>query len=204
MKQFFKALGVIMIVLLAVSVAINMHVILTTRSRVKNVAAYGEKGSFDCIFVLGASIINNSVPSVMLRDRLDVAIEAYKAGLAPVIIMSGDHRSDDYNEPEAMKQYAMERGVPEDAILLDHGGVSTYNSIRYLEKNFKMSRVLLVTQRYHLYRALYIAKAMDLDAGGADAALQPYSTAVFNFFREYLARIKDFGAVLLHVESSDL
>ena len=203
MRKKAKIFRRIVLVFLVMCFLINFYLIHTTAGRIRK-ADEMQSEHFDCVLVLGASIINNSVPSIMLRDRLNVAIRAYEMGLTDTIIMSGDHRSDDYNEPEVMKQYAISMGVPEEAIILDHEGTSTFNSILYLQRNYSDRRVLIVTQKYHLYRALFIAEAKGVDAYGLDAALQKYSSAAYNTVREFFARIKDFGSVMFNLTKSDI
>ena len=203
MRKRAKVFRRIFLFVLVMCFLINFYMIHATAGRIRK-AGELQNEHFDCALVLGASIIDNKVPSIMLRDRLNVAIQANENGLTDTIIMSGDHRSDDYNEPEVMKQYAISRGVPEEAIILDHEGTSTFNSIRYLQRNYGDRRVLIVTQKYHLYRALFIAEARGVDAYGLDAAVQRYSSAVYNTVREFFARIKDFGSVMFNLTKSDI
>ena len=146
-------------------------------------------GSYDCILVLGCMVYGDQ-PSAMLRDRLDRAIELYKAGASDRLLMSGDHGRADYDEVHAMKRYAMAQGVPEEAIFLDHAGFSTYESMYRARDVFAVRRPLIVTQRYHLYRAVYDARRLGLDADGAAAAPNEYCKT-YNDLRELLARSKD-------------
>ncbi|MBE6661968.1 MAG: SanA protein [Ruminococcaceae bacterium] len=150
------------------------------------------KGSFDVIVVLGAGVRPGGVPSDMLRDRLEVGNELYFAGYADKILMSGDHMSPDYDEVGVMKRYAIEAGVPTDAIYLDHAGLSTYDSLWRLANIFEAKKVLIVTQSYHLPRALYLARAFGINAYGLSADLRPYRSQTYRDIREILARGKDF------------
>lgn len=151
----------------------------------------------DCIIILGASVKNGDTPSPMLRDRLDKGIELYKAGAAPKILMSGDHGSEYYNEVGVMKQYAIAQGVPSEDIFLDHAGFSTYESMYRAAEVFGAKRVLIVTQSYHLTRAVYDARALGLDAYGVAAAPIKYGGQTVRNIREYLAISKDFVMTLL-------
>ena len=111
----------------------------------------------DCILVLGAQVKPDGTPSTMLADRLDTAIKLYKDGVAPKILMSGDDGQVEYNEVKIMLEYAKEHGVPAKDIFLDHAGFSTYESVYRAQYIFGVKKMIIVTQKYHEYRALYIA-----------------------------------------------
>lgn len=145
----------------------------------------------DCILVLGCGLRTDGYPSHMLCDRLDTAIEAYRMGLAPKLLMSGDHGREHYDEVNAMKDYAMERGVPSEDIFMDHAGFSTYESMYRAKDVFGCSRVIVVTQTYHLYRALADARAMGMEAAGISADLRSYMRQWYFDIREVAARVKD-------------
>lgn len=121
----------------------------------------------DCILVLGAKVKKDGSPSYMLKDRLDLAIALYKAKAAPKLLLSGDHGQVRYDEVNAMKQYAMERGVPKEDLFLDHAGFSTYDSVYRAKEIFQAQTVIVVTQSYHQYRALYGCGKMGIAAWGA-------------------------------------
>ena len=150
-------------------------------------------GEYDCILVLGAGVWSGGRPSHMLSDRLDVAIDAYNAGAAPKLLMSGDHGRKEYDEVNVMKDYAIEAGVPSEDVFMDHAGFSTYESIYRARDVFLAKRVLIVTQGYHLYRALYVARSLGLEAEGIAADLRPYRGQLRYDLREVLARCKDFA-----------
>lgn len=145
----------------------------------------------DCILVLGCGLRRDGEPSHMLSDRLDTAIEAYRMGLAPKLLMSGDHGRAEYDEVNAMKEYAMERGVPSSDIFMDHAGFSTYESMYRAKAIFQCERVVVVTQRYHLFRALADARAMGMEATGIRADVRPYARQWYFSLREAAARVKD-------------
>ncbi len=150
------------------------------------------KDTYDCIIVLGAGVRKDGTPSPMLKDRLDKGIELYNQGLAPKIIMSGDHGQHRYDEVNTMKKYAINKGVPSEDIFMDHAGFSTYESI-YRERDvFEVKKAIIVTQKYHMYRALYIADKLGLEAYGVPAEDIKYSGQSGRDFRETLARTKDF------------
>lgn len=153
------------------------------------VRIYGSM-DFDCILVLGAGLKDDGTPSPMLFDRIAVADYLYKSNVCDKIIMSGDHTGN-YNEVAAMKQQAMDNGVEGKNIFLDHQGYSTYESIWRAKEVFGAKRILIVSQEYHLYRALYIADQLGIDAIGVSADLREYSGSVRYEAREVLARFKD-------------
>ena len=151
--------------------------------------------TYDVILILGCGVKKNGEPSDMLQDRLLTGSALYQAGAAPHILLSGDNEHDDYNEIAAMKSVCLEAGVPEEAILTDRYGLSTYDSIARARKLYGVERAVIVTQTYHLYRALYIAGKMDMEAIGVDADIRTYRMQTYRDLREVLARCKDFFAV---------
>lgn len=147
--------------------------------------------SGDCILVLGCGLRRDGYPSQMLRDRLDTAIEAYRMGLAPKLLMSGDHGQADYDEVNAMKDYAMEKGIPSEDIFMDHAGFSTYESMYRAKAIFHCERIIVVTQNYHLYRAIANARAMGMEVSGISANRRTFTGQWFFSLRESVARVKD-------------
>ena len=128
----------------------------------------------------------------MLEDRLNEGIKLYKEGISSKIIMSGDHGRKDYDEVNIMKKYAIEQGVPSEDIFMDHAGFSTYESIYRAREIFKVNKIIIVTQKYHLYRALYIANKLGIETYGVNADPRRYVGAAYREVREILARNKDF------------
>lgn len=151
---------------------------------------------FDCIIVLGCGVRLSGEPSPMLHDRLRRGVSLYEHGAAPKLLMSGDHGSESYNEVAVMKLYAVDNGVPPENVFMDHAGFSTYETMVRAKEVFCAQRVLIVTQEYHLYRALYIANAIGLDAYGVSADYRDYSGQFYRDVREVLARVKDFGTTI--------
>ncbi len=146
----------------------------------------------DCIIVLGCQVKGNGKPSDMLKDRLTRGIELYKSGAAPKIIMSGDHGRKEYDEVGTMKQYAINAGVPSEDIFMDHAGFSTYETVYRAKEIFGADKVVIVTQEYHLYRSLYIAKKLGIKAYGVSSDYHTYIGQSMREYREILARCKDF------------
>ena len=150
--------------------------------------------SYDCVLVLGAGVWGNS-PSHMLEERLNRGIEVYNTGCTDRILMSGDHGREEYDEVNVMKGFAVDSGVEADTVFMDHAGFSTYESMYRARDVFGVNKVIIVTQKYHLYRAVYNARKLGLDAYGVAADGQ-YNYDIFvrtyNNSREALARCKDF------------
>lgn len=158
----------------------------------------------DCIIVLGCQVRSDGTPSHMLSDRLDRAIALYKAGAAPKIIMSGDHGQTDYDEVNTMKQYAIDAGVPSEDIFMDHAGFSTYETVYRAKEIFGVKKAIIVTQQYHLYRALYIAECFDMECYGVSSDYRTYTGQFKREVREVLARCKDFLTTIIKPEPTFL
>ena len=146
----------------------------------------------DCILVLGAGVYSSGQPSPMLNDRLDYGIRLYKVGAAPKILMSGDHGREEYDEVNVMKKYAIECDVPSQDVFMDHAGFSTYESLYRARDVFEAEKVVIVTQKYHMYRALYISDQLGLDAYGVCSDPRQYAVQWYRDLREIAARAKDF------------
>ncbi len=150
----------------------------------------GEK-AYDCVLVLGCRVYDNGRLSPMLEDRMQVAVDLMAQGVSDRLLVSGDHATDEYDEVGAMKAYAVEHGVDSSAVFEDHDGYSTYDSIARLKTVYGARRAVIVTQKYHLHRALHLAESMGIEAVGVSADLQPYSRQASYDFREIFARCKD-------------
>ncbi len=150
--------------------------------------------TYDVILILGCGVKENGEPSDMLEDRLKTGASLYQAGAAPKVLLSADHESDDYNEIAVMKKFCLDAGIPEEAILCDRYGLSTYDSIVRAVSLLNIDSAIVVTQKYHLYRALYIADKMGMEAVGVDADIRTYRLQWYRNLREVLARCKDFYA----------
>lgn len=144
-----------------------------------------------CILVLGCAVWVDNQPSPMLRDRLDTAIALYKAGAAPKLLLSGDNSIAEYSEPECMLQYTLAQGVPPEDIFLDYAGFSTYESVYRSHAVFRADRLIVVTQKYHLFRALKACNALGIDTLGVASNQQKYAGRQYREAREVLARCKD-------------
>ncbi|MEG0430095.1 MAG: ElyC/SanA/YdcF family protein [Anaerovoracaceae bacterium] len=170
-------------------VGINFYVVFVGGNEIKDDVSIHKA---DCILVLGAAVRPNGEPSPMLKERLDKGIELYFSGKAKKLLLSGDNGQVNYNEVKAMYKYVHGRGVAPKDIFLDHAGFSTYDSMYRARDVFNAKKIIIVTQKYHLYRAVYIAKELGLDVEGAKADKQRYIGQSGRDFREILARDKDF------------
>lgn len=163
-----------------------------------------ELADMECILVLGCKVGANGIPSHMLEDRLRQGVALYDLGAAPKLLMSGDHGTVEYDEVDAMKHYAVDANVPSCDVFMDHAGFSTYESVYRAKEVFGVQRVIIVTQEYHLYRALMIARQMGLDAYGVASDYRTYVGQTSRDIREILARVKDFGMTVFWPEPTYL
>ena len=195
-KKIIKLIIIVVFCLVAIGTAslfiIDGYVKKISDNSIISADAAAKLKDRDCIIVLGCKVKSDGSLSHMLRDRLIRATELYNAGAAPKLLMSGDHGQTKYNEVGAMKNYAIENGVPKENVFMDHAGFSTYETIYRAKEVFEAKKVIIVTQEYHLYRALYIAKRLGLDAYGVSCDLNTYAGQSVRDFREILARNKDF------------
>ena len=158
----------------------------------------------DCILVLGCLVKDDGSPSAMLQDRLRRAVELYDLGAAPKLLMTGDHGRENYDEVATMKQYAMDAGIASENVFMDHAGFSTYESIYRAKEIFQAKKILIVTQEYHLYRAIYIANRLGLEAYGVSSDYRTYVGQSMRNVREVLARVKDCGTCIFKPEPTYL
>jgi SanA protein len=124
--------------------------------------------------VFGAGLTRDGRPTNVLRDRVEAAAHLYFAGKVEKILMSGDNRFSNYNEPGAMRAYALSLGIPDQAIVLDYAGRRTYDTCYRAKAIFGVQQALLVTQNFHLPRARYLCNALGIQADGVSADLHPY------------------------------
>ncbi|HZG58789.1 SanA/YdcF family protein [Paenibacillus sp.] len=150
----------------------------------------------EAIVVLGARVYSETSVSPMLHDRLETGLALYEAGKAPKIIVSGDNGQAHYDEVNAMKRFLLDRGVPPEDIFMDHAGFSTYESMYRARDVFGVRKAIVVTQGYHLKRAVYVGRALGIDAFGVASDPREYVGAARYEAREKLARAKDF--LLVH------
>lgn len=195
MKRKYKTvIFVILVTVLLIGIAVvslSVYMVKTTEKSIFTADTFKNSEKADCVLILGAGV-KDGKPKPMLRDRLLTGIELYKSGAAKKIIMSGDHGRADYDEVNVMRAFALEQGVKAEDIFLDHAGFSTYDSVYRAKNIFGAENLIIVSQKYHLYRALYIAKKLDVKAAGVSADLNTYGGQLKRDIREIIARDKDF------------
>ena len=175
----------------AVVLIVNGYVVHSTKSQIIEPAAAAAMEDVDCILVLGCRVYDDGTPSHMLEDRLRRSVELYHMGAAPKLLMSGDHGRQEYDEVGAMKRYAIAEGIDSGDVFMDHAGFSTYESLYRAKEIFGVKKVIIVTQGYHLHRALYIARTLGLEAYGVESNYRSYAGQFMRQIREILARNKD-------------
>ena len=192
-KKLIAAIAACMSVAFLAVVIINLGVVYKTDEDIRKTDELDS--GYDCILVLGAGLRYDGTPSDMLADRLKTAIALYKSGVSDIILLSGDCSGEDYDEVAAMYNYCVSFGVPMSALVRDDFGFSTYESIYNANEN-GYETMVIVTQKYHLHRALYIANSFDIEAVGVSSDLRGYRNQIYREVREHVARVKDFLMVL--------
>ncbi len=199
MKKFFrfilKVFSAILRVVLAfalICLAMNGAICISSYNKVVSDADGLDGVTNDCIVVLGCAVYSDGSLSAMLQERLDKAIELYFAGAAPKILMTGDHSGEYYNEVGPMKEYAVSKGVPAKDIYVDHYGINTYDSIWRAANTFGLKKIIIVSQRYHLYRSVYCAEYLGMTAYGVASDTAVYAHQFNREVRELISRTKIF------------
>lgn len=204
MKRKYKVLifviaGIVLLIGIA-AVSLSVYMVKATEKNIFTADTFKNDEKADCILILGAGV-KDGKPKPMLRDRLLTGIELYKSGAAKKIIMSGDHGRADYDEVNVMRAFALEQGVRAEDIFLDHAGFSTYDSVYRAKNIFGAENIIIVSQKYHLYRALYISEKLDVKAAGVSANLNTYGGQLKRDIREIIARDKDFFKCIVKPEA---
>jgi SanA protein len=186
-------IGIVLVVL----AIIGASTILLINFRVKQVGSRyivspQDAPKADAILVLGALVKADGIPSDMLHDRLQVALNLYNQQVLDKLLLSGDHGTKQYDEVNAMRAFMEQNQVKTENVFMDHAGFSTYESMYRARDVFKVKKVLIVTQEYHLKRAVYVARKMGLDAYGVASDLNNYGGIERFKAREVAARNKDF------------
>lgn len=204
LKKSLKIIILFLILLIAAVLGVNFYVIKTASPSLQYSIDTQESSisdsdsqklaeeKADCIMILGAGIIDRETPSEILKDRLDAGIALYKKGVAPKILLTGDNGQKEHNELHAMLSYCIKQGVPKSDIFCDHAGFSTSESMVRAKNIFDVNKLIIVTQKYHEYRAIYLAEAEGMDAIGVSADQHDFEGASYREAREILARNKDF------------
>ncbi len=198
MKSFFlnhykQAIGLIFILLIGSGfafLAINRYV---EQVGARYIHTVQDVPSAEAVLILGAYVLPDGTLSTMLKDRVTTGHEIYENGKAPKIIVSGDHGRKDYDEVNTMKDFIKSQGVSGQDIFMDHAGFSTYESLYRARDIFQVKKVIIVTQEYHLKRAVFIARELGLEAYGVASDKHDYGQVMAAYgVREMAARNKDF------------
>lgn len=190
LKRKMILLCALIVVIAGIPLSVNWYV---QQAGLKYITEAESVPEADAILVLGARVYPNGNVSLMLNDRLSTGYELYKKGKAPKIIVSGDHGTKEYDEVNAMKDFLKEKEVPPEDVFMDHAGFSTYESMYRAREIFQVQKVIIVTQEFHLPRAVFIARELGLDAYGVVADKHIYHGFMLRSeLREIAARNKDF------------
>ncbi|MDH4127941.1 MAG: YdcF family protein [Spirochaetota bacterium] len=193
-RKIKKKMNIILLILFlillgsaAMSFYINYHITASARNYwINNLQ---KAPQFDVALILGAKVFENEVLSITLADRVETGIELYKLGKVKKLLLSGDHGENDYDEVNAMKKCAIEKGVPIKDIFLDHAGFRTYDSLYRAKEVFNIKSLIVVTQKFHLDRSIYIGRKLGLNVYGIPSDKRIYEKHRENKLREFIARI---------------
>lgn len=194
-KKFF--LGFLFIAI-ATIVLFFVSQILVLRSAEGKIFSVADAPSVTVVIVPGASVLRSGQPSDILADRLLTAVDLYRAGKTRKFLLSGDHGRTDYDEVEAMRDYLLTQEIPDKDIVLDHAGFDTYDTMVRAREIFQLDSALIVSQSYHLPRAIFIGQNVGMEVYGVSADRQTYLKIEYFRFRESLARVKAVLEVIFH------
>lgn len=189
LKTIISGIFITVVASILTCIGINKWVIYSTKA---NIVTLDNVEKAQCIMVLGASVKSNGEPSTMLEDRLETAYKVSEQTGVQTFLLSGDHGTKRYDEVNTMRMYLEGKGIIKQNIFLDHAGFSTYESMYRAKEIFEVESMIVVTQGYHLPRALYIAKQLGIEVQGIAADSYTYLDMSKYEKREELARIKDF------------
>ena len=203
-KRLIIVIAVLFVLAITSVVLINAYIKNSVKILILTSDEAAKLSDVDCILVLGCKVRDDGDPSKMLEDRLTRGIELYNREAAPKLLMSGDHGRKGYDEVGTMKQFAIDAGVASENVFMDHAGFSTYESVYRAKEIFEADKIIIVTQKYHLYRALYIAEKLGVEAYGVASDYHQYAGQTMRDCREILARCKDFFTTMIKPEPTYL
>lgn len=177
--------------------SISLSIKSVTAEKIISVGDAASLEDVDYILILGAGLKSDGSPSDMLTDRLLTGIDLLNKTEDNKLLLSGDNSGSKYNEVGAMKEFVLDRGISNDIIVLDNEGFSTYESLYRAKYEFGAENIVIITQEYHLHRALYIAGEFGIEAHGVSADIRSYRGQTYRDIREHLARCKDFFLCLI-------
>ena len=206
-KTIVRILGILLclgILGIGAVIGINAAVKCSVADQILSAEQAAKLANVDCILVLGCGVYADGTPTAMLHDRLRRSVELYDLGAAPKLLMTGDHGREGYDEVDAMKTFAVDAGIASENVFMDHAGFSTYESMYRAKEIFRAKKIIIVTQEYHLYRAIYIAESLGMEAYGVSSDYRSYGGQLRYDIREVLARVKDFGMSVIQPEPTYL
>jgi SanA protein len=198
LKKILFIIGIGAVAAAIAVLAINFYV--GQKSRTYIFQEINDLPKAEIALVLGAKVYQRGTMSGMFQDRVDTAIELYKEHKVEKILASGDHGKEDYDEVNTAKDYLLEKGIRGEDIFLDYAGFDTYDSLYRAKEIFEVSSVIIVTQNFHLPRAVYIGKELDIEAYGFSADKHSYSGIKYNEAREVFGKVKAFLDVSFHAK----
>lgn len=179
-----------LLILIIIAISISLSIVNSYKKYIYDIENIPSDN--DAIIVLGAGVKDDGTPSDILADRLETSLEVFEDKVANTFVLSGDHSREDYNEVGAMKDYILDNNIDERLIFMDHAGFSTYDTMYRAKEIFKINKAVIVTNEYHLPRALYIARKLGIDAYGVKSDKRGYQLIDSYKKREILAQLKDF------------
>lgn len=188
-KKVIKIIIIFIMITMITTTTINIYIINKTKNSIITLDSLEDKKDYT-IIVLGAAVYDKKL-SYMLKDRLETTLNIYNQTNAKILI-SGDNQNEDYDEIGPMRNYLLYYNIPEDKLIIDKYGLSTYDSIYRAKFEYNLDKVIIVTQEYHLYRAMYIANELKVDYYGIPTKDIKYKGQSYRNLREFLARVKDF------------
>lgn len=194
-KGFFitlACLGILFAMALTMVLSVSLSIKNVTSERILTKEDAARLEDIDYIIILGAGLRTDGSPSDMLTDRLLTGIALIENGSTAELLLSGDNSGEHYNEVGAMYDFVSKKGIDTELVELDNNGYSTYESIYRAKNEFGAKKVLIITQEYHLHRALYISRELGMEAYGVSADIRTYRGQTYRDLREHLARFKDF------------
>lgn len=194
-KRFFALFLAAVLLCTAYALTVNFYVILSQKKSIVTPQEAAKIQNVDFVLVLGCGVREDGSPTRMLFERLKTGAEVFKSpdgAENTKLLLSGDNSGESYNELAAMKKQSLENGVYEDEMTIDNIGFSTYESLYNAKNIYGAKKIIIVTQPYHMFRALYIAKSLGMEAYGVTAYLPFYVKQIGWSLREVLARNKDF------------
>lgn len=194
-KKIVIIILILFIIFASVPFIINNYVLISVQKQIIDINDISDLSNVDAVLILGCKAYEDG-PSMMLRERLETGIEVYNILGDTKLLLSGDHGRKEYDEVNTMRDYTLNKGISAVDIFMDHAGFSTYDSIYRAKEIFLAKKIVIVTQGYHLYRSLYIANKLGLDAYGVSSNDIVYGQRMRDI-REFLARNKDFVKVII-------